>query len=246
MINKTLGILALENKRTNYPGALSFPGTFQFPVKHVTVPGAWVSNLVDGDRRVKDAFVDCARRLETEGASAIVSNCGYSALFQADVSDAVSIPVALSSLSLVPLVSNTLPAGRKVGIITYDADKLTEHHFAGAGWSTSEIAVAIAGIEGSETWRRLAQPAPVVTPDLIINDVMAAVMSLLKAEPAVAALVFECAGFPLAAETVRRETSLPVADYVSLAKMLVDIAPPSMNGRDAPAAGASRINEAAN
>ncbi|MDX0980367.1 hypothetical protein GOL41_31990 [Sinorhizobium medicae] len=227
MINKTLGILELENKPMMHPGALSAPGTFEFPVNRLTVPGATTRNVVDGDLEVKDAYIRGARQLEDEGAAAIIANCGFSAVFQAEVSAAVSIPVALSSLLLVPLVAKTLPPGRKVGIITYDASKLKDNHFGAVGWSSREIAVAIAGIEGSESWHQLAQPVPVVSQALLISDVMTAVKSLVKTEPAVGAFVFECAGFPLTAGAVRAETGLPVADYVSLAKILIEMIPPS-------------------
>ncbi|UXN57651.1 aspartate/glutamate racemase family protein [Phyllobacterium zundukense] len=226
MSNKTLGILELENKPMEHPGALSAPGTFRFPVKRLTVPGATTRNVVDGDHSVKDAYIRSARQLESEGVAAIIANCGFSAVLQADVSAAVSIPVALSSLLLVPLVAKTLPPGRRVGIITYDASKLKEEHFRAAGWSSTVIDVAIAGIEGSGSWHQLAQPVPVIPQALLINDVMAAATSLLKTDPAVAALVFECAGFPLTAEPVRIATGLPVADYVSLARMLIEMSPP--------------------
>lgn len=225
MSDKILGILELENKPANIPGTLSGPGTFQFPVKRITVPGAWTRNVIDGDRSVGDAYVKCARQLESDGVSAIIANCGFTALFQADVSAAVSVPVALSSLSLVPFVATTLPPGRKIGILTYEAGKLSENHFAAAGWSSSDIPVAVAGIEGSETWRQMAEPVLAYTPDALVNDVIAAVRSLLKTDPAVGALVFECTGFPLAADTVRRETGLPVADITSLARMMIEISP---------------------
>ncbi|MCW1413820.1 aspartate/glutamate racemase family protein [Rhizobium sp. 1AS11] len=226
MIGKTLGILELENKPMEHPGALSAPGTFPFPVRRLTVPGATTRNVVDGDPSVKDAYIRSARQLEDEGVAAIIANCGFSAVFQAEVSAAVSVPVALSSLLLVPLVAKTLPPGRKVGIVTYDASKLKEDHFRAAGWSSREIDVAIAGIEGSESWHQFAKPVPVIPQALLINDVMAAATSLIKTEPDVAALVFECAGFPLTAEPVRIGTGLPVADYVSLAKMIIEMSPP--------------------
>lgn len=226
MLGKTLGILELENRPLSYPGALSAAETFQFPIRRLTVPGASVRNVVDGDQSVKDAYVDCARQLESEGVAAIIANCGFSSLLQPQVSAAVAIPVALSSLVLVPLLSSTLPRGLNLGILTYDAGKLTEDHFAAAGWSSENIAVSVAGIEGSETWRRLAEPVPEVPPSLLISDVTSAALSLLKADSTIGAFVFECAAFPLAAEAVRRETGLRVADYVSLAKMVLEMSPP--------------------
>lgn len=240
MLDKTLGLMELENTPINFPGALASDETFQFPVKHMTVTGASARNLVDGDRSVRESYISCARQLEKEGVAAITSNCGFSALFQADVSAAVSIPVALSSLQLVPLAAATLPAGRKVGIITYDSTKLADHHYVAAGWSSANVPISIAGIEGSQTWRQLAELVPAVTPQLIIDDVMSAAISLLRADPAVGILVFECAAFTLAAETVRCETGLPVADYVSLAKNLIETSPPPGRSAVGPSSGAGR------
>lgn len=225
MSGKVLGILELENKPMGIPGTLTGPGTFQFPVKRITVPGAWTQNVIDGDPSVRDAYVKRARELERDGVAALVANCGFTAIFQADVSAAVAVPVALSSLSLVPFVASTLPAGQKVGLLTYEARKLTEDHFMAAGWSSDDIPVAVAGIEGSETWRKMAEPVLNYSADVLIDDVMTAVHSLLNAEPAVGALVFECTGFPIATDTVRRKTGLPVADVITLARMLVEMSP---------------------
>jgi Asp/Glu/hydantoin racemase len=225
MTDKTLGLLALGNRPVDFAGALSAPGTLDFALRTLAVPDAWTRNVVEGDPSVKDGFIAAARQLEAAGVAAIISNCGFTSLFQAEVAAAVRVPVALSSLLLVPLMARTLPPGLRVGVITYDAAALAEEHFAGAGWSSSEIEVRVAGIDGSETWRALAQPVPAVTREMLISDVMEAVLSLVKTDPSIGALVLECAAFPAAAETVRRDTGLPVADYVSLAKLVVEMSP---------------------
>ncbi|MER8634221.1 hypothetical protein NKH55_31450 [Mesorhizobium opportunistum] len=226
MNNKILGILELENRPISHFGALCAPDTHQFPIKRLTVEGANVARLIAGDRSLKDAYISGARKLESEGVSAITTNCGFSSLHQAEVAAAVLLPVVLSSLALVPLVAKSLPRGRKVGILTYDSTKLAEHHLDAAGWSSKEIDVAIGGIEGSLTWQRLADACPDAPPELITADVLAGVKSLLRAEPKVGALVLECAGFTLAAQAVRRETGFLVADFVTLAKTLIEVSPP--------------------
>lgn len=220
---KILGILLLENRPIMHEGALCNSRTFPFLTRQIIVPGASVKTVVEDGAGIKASYIRCARQLEEEGVSAITSNCGFTALLQCDVASAVSVPVALSSLSLVPFIAKMLPAGKKLGILTYDSTKMGEQHFAAAGWSSTEIRVAVAGIEGSETWSRLAEPVPDVPSSLIIKDVTAATKALLSQNPDVAALVFECAAFTLAAETVRQLTGLVVADYVSLAKMLIEI-----------------------
>jgi len=230
MLEKTLGILELDNEPIKQPGFLAGPGTFQFPVKRMKVLGATTRKVVDSDKSVRKNYIDSARRLEGEGVAAIIANCGFAGLFQSEVAAAVSVPVALSSLLLVPFIIKTLPAGCKVGLLTYDAQKLTEDHFAAAGWSSTQMHVPVVGIEGSDSWRRLAQPNPEVDPSELVKDVVSAAKRLLKAESNVRALVSECTGFPIASEAVRRETGVPVADCTVLARMLMEMSPP----RDSP------------
>ncbi|APG14980.1 hypothetical protein BKD09_42350 [Bradyrhizobium japonicum] len=225
MVKKTLGILELENEPITRPGFLAGPGTFQFPIKRIKVMGATTKRVTDGDRSVASNYVECARKLESEGVTAIMANCGFAHLYQTEVAGAVSIPVALSSLLLVPSIAKTLPRGRKVGIVTYDANKLREDHFVAAGWSSAKLDVPVVGIEGSKSWHRLSQTIPDAEPAELVEDVSTAVRRLLKSDPDVAALVFECTGFPIAAEAVRRDTGLPVVDCTVLGKMLVEISP---------------------
>lgn len=223
MSKKILGILELENRPITLPGALCAPGSFPFPVKRLTVPGATSKSVVNGDETLKDAYIRTAHTLATEGATAITTNCGFSAIYQNDVAAAVSVPVALSSLLLVPFMARTLPPGRKIGILTFDANKLEERHFAAAGWSSKDIDIAVIGIEGSETWRQLSDPIPDASSKLILDDVTKAANTLRRREPTVGAFLFECAGFTLASSTVRRETGLPVCDFVNLGNMIASV-----------------------
>lgn len=220
-IRPTLGILELANRATRLPGAMGNAASYAYPVRPMTVPGAWVEAVVGEDPSVLDAYIDCARQLEREGVAAIISNCGFTARFQARVSAAVAVPVALSSLLLVPFVARLIAPGKRVGMVTYDAAKLTELHFNGAGWSAADTPVAIIGIEGSETWAELARPTPELDPDRLLDDVLAATRTLIDDNPDVAAVVLECAAFPPVAAAVRRETGLSVVSYMTLADMLI-------------------------
>ncbi|WP_210236485.1 MULTISPECIES: hypothetical protein [unclassified Mesorhizobium] len=220
MADKILGIVELETKPVVHPGFMAGPGTFPFPVRRRQVPGAFTCNVIDGDKSVEAGYVAAARELERYGVSAIVSNCGFTGLYQAAVAEAVSIPVAMSSLLLVPFVARTLKRGSKIGLLTYDAPKLTESHYACAGWSSKDISVAVGGIEGSELWYEFAKPAPEIDVKVLIRDVRAAARKLLDANPDIGAFVFECTAFPIAADAVRKDTGLRVADVTTLANML--------------------------
>lgn len=217
----TLGMLQLENTPIRLPGAISNPATYDFPVRYMKVPGAWTKNVVGTDPTVAKAYIEAAQQLEREGVAAISTNCGFTARFQKDVAAAVKVPVALSSLSLVPFMARVIPPGKKLGIVTYDAQQLVELHFNGAGWSTNDTPAVIIGIEGSESWTEMAKPDPKFNVAMLERDVLAATRKLLAANPDIAALVLECSAFPIAAAAVRREIGLPTVDFSTLQRFLM-------------------------
>jgi hypothetical protein len=207
-----------------------------------TVPGAWTKNVVGADMSIVDSYIATARGMAKDGAAALTSNCGFTARFQRAISAAVPIPVATSSLSLVPFVRGLLPPGKKIGLLTYDATALGEIHFNGAGWSTNDTPIAIAGIEGSESWSEMAKPDPKFTVALLERDVSAAARKLIAENPDIAILVLECSAFPVAAAAVRRETGLPTFDFSTLDRLLMGAILPRqgrVNGlaREAPGGG---------
>lgn len=89
MVEKTLGIQELENEPITRPGFLAGPGTFQFPIKRIKVMGA--TRVTDGDRSVTRNYVECARKLESQGVTAIMANCDFAHLYQTEVAGAVSL-----------------------------------------------------------------------------------------------------------------------------------------------------------
>src|SRR5262249_36384014 len=167
-----------------------------------------------------EAYIVAARRMEKDGVAAITSNCGFTARFQKDVAASVSIPVALSSLLLVPSMVRLLPPGTKLGVLTYDAKRLGDAHWNGAGWSPTCLPVVIGGIEGSESWAEMAKPYPKLTVDALERDVIGAAQRLRAAHPEVSMLLLECSAFPIVAGAVGRETRLPTVAFSTLERAL--------------------------
>lgn len=222
-----LGVMQLQNTPVTVPGSMGHPDSYDAPAIFRQVPGAWTENIVGEGREVLPAYIETARALEAEGCTALITNCGFTARFQKDVAAAVSIPVAMSSLLLVPWALGLLAPGQKLGIVTYDSTQLTEVHFNGAGWSRKTAPVEIVGIEGSESWRRMADPDTRLDRAMVERDVLAATRGMLEAHPEIRSIVLECSAFPLAGEAVRRETGLPTVHFVTMANMLLRSAPPS-------------------
>jgi hypothetical protein len=231
-----LGILLLENAPLTLPGAMGAPDTFAYPTIHRTVPGAWVDNVVRGDPAALEAYVEAGRELERAGAAAITTNCGFTVLYQAALSARLPVPVATSSLLLLPLMARLLPRGRSIGVLTYDARRLSRAHLDAAGVPDGTVPLAVGGIEGTGTWAELARPAPRVGPETLAADVLGAARALLGARPEVSSLLFECAAFCPVSPRARAELRVPVFDFVTLADILAASATGARStGRAAPA-----------
>ncbi|HXJ77879.1 MAG TPA: aspartate/glutamate racemase family protein [Candidatus Methylomirabilis sp.] len=216
----TIGILVIEGHFPRLPGALGNATTFAFPVLHHVVAGA------TGDRVVRQApddlvtpWIEGARALETAGVRAITTSCGFTAMFQRELTEAVDVPVFASSLLLVPLVARMLKPGHRVGILTADARHLTRRHFEGVGIDPASVVVA--GLEGRPEFDEVVFHDRA---DLDVGrmeaEVVDAATSLVTRSPDVRALLLECSLLPPFAHAIQAATRLPVFDFTTLVEMV--------------------------
>ncbi|UVO30455.1 hypothetical protein [Bradyrhizobium arachidis] len=220
--SRPLGILCLERGGTpskSRPGSILHPTTFSFPVISDIVEGAWADVVIRGDPPLESAYVAAARRLVEQGAVAISSNCGFSMRYQSSVAAAVNVPVALSSLLLLPTLLRQLPVRRKLVILTADSSCCDEA-LLGIEDPAQRARVVIGGIEGGKLWQNeMVRPPPYTETSEIEADVVACLGRLQVAHEGVAAILCECTGFPPVASAIRRITRLPVYDVTDLCRM---------------------------
>ena len=87
----TIGVLCLDSRFPKPPGHIKNPSGLGFPVLYETVRGATVAKLLnDPQPTFIDPFLEAAKRLESEGVRAITGSCGFLALFQRELAEAVS------------------------------------------------------------------------------------------------------------------------------------------------------------
>ncbi len=214
----------------NTPGYVSGNKTFDFPLKTEAVQGVsrrtWV---LDGNPKLAPHFIEAAKKLEQQGVKGITSTCGFTALVQREISTAVSIPVFTSSLLLVPLVYRMLGENQKVGILTRHSRALTEKHFNGAGWSSKDIPISVAGVEEIDSWQTWEKEEY----DLkqMGTDLVQRAKEFVQREPSIGAIVLECAVFPIYADSIRETTGLPVFDITTLTRMVYEGVKKTKKGR---------------
>ncbi|MCZ4289135.1 aspartate/glutamate racemase family protein [Hoeflea alexandrii] len=205
----SVGILMLDAQFPRIPGDMGNATTWPFPVLYRVVRNATPDLVVrKGATGTLDAFIEAGRDLVRDGADGITTNCGFLSLFQAELSDALRVPVATSSLMQVDLVNRLLPPGKKAGILTISASTLTPRHLAAAGVPESTPVGSTEG--GREFTRAILGNELELDVDLARQDNIEAALALCASHPDIGALVLECTNMVPYAADIRAATGLPV------------------------------------
>ncbi|BCH26938.1 hypothetical protein [Mesorhizobium sp. L-8-3] len=213
------GLSAEQSLGVPQPGSLWNPTNFGRPVITEIVEGAWPDIVIRGDASIEGACVAAARRLIERGAGVILSDCGFFIRHQAAVAAAVKIPVAMSSLLFVPTLLRQLAPAHKLGIVTADSQHCNAD-LLGFSNPTDRARVVIGGVEGGEFLRNaLARPPIRTDRDQLESEVDASVRQLRMEHPEIGMLLFECTGFPLVTDALRRRTGLPIYDITDLCRL---------------------------
>jgi Asp/Glu/hydantoin racemase len=213
-----IGIIMLDTAFPRLAGDVGNPATFPFPVRYHVVEGASPQRVVkEADPGLVQPFIDAARRLARQGVRAIATSCGFLAVFQRHLADAVDVPVYSSSLLQIHLCRAALRSDQQVGIITADRSSLTPRHFYGIG--IRKVPRAVVGMESSTEF------APVflggkhdMNFEACRREMTTAARDLVRIYPSVGAIVLECTNMPPFACAIQQAVGLPVFDVVTLIK----------------------------
>jgi Asp/Glu/hydantoin racemase len=205
------------------PGDIGNATTFSFPVRYREVRGVSPTFLQEPNPdSFLGPFIQAARDLEYEGVAAIIAGCGFFARFQQELAQAVGIPVFTSSLLQVPLVHRALGNDRAIGIITANGQALTEECFQATGWSSTQIPIAVAGLEQEPAILELLYSDDIASTGRSRLEALLAdlAVDLVTRQPAVGALVLECTNLPPFAAAIQAAVGLPIFDIVTLTNMV--------------------------
>lgn len=189
-----LGVLMLD---TNFPrpvGDIGNPDSFDHPVIYRRLPGAVVSRIVTDQPLPDDLvelFVSHARALEDAGATVISTSCGFLFPVQDWLRAALGVPVVTSALCLLPALREKMGANTPIGILTFDADRLSPHHIPDDG------PLVIEGLASSDhLYRVIADDLAELDQTQAGTNVADAIYRLKSREPHLTAVVLECTNLP--------------------------------------------------
>ena len=205
----SVGILMLEAQFPRILGDMGNALTWPFPVLYKVVRGASPDQVVRNNAEgLYEIFLEAARELVRDGAEGITTNCGFLALFQDELADALDVPVATSSLMQVPLVERLLPKGKRAGILTISSSTLSSEHLEKAGCAAD---TPIGGTpKNGEFSRVILDNELELDVGLARKENVTAARELTKTNPELGAIVLECTNMVPYAADIRAATGLPV------------------------------------
>lgn len=211
-----IGVLCLESYFAKPPGHLRNPVTFDFPVTYKVLRSIDVPKLLfNPTPDLVAPFVEAAKELEAEGAMAITGSCGFLARFHKELTDAVNIPVLVSSLTQIPLVRTMHGADATIGVLTASAKALTPLHFEQIGGDMGDV--VIKGMEGyPEFWDVIIEAK---RSEMDLEKMEAEICDAaetMMAEHNLDALVLECTDLSAFARSVQDRINIPVYDIDGL------------------------------
>ena len=211
----SIGVLSLESYFPKPPGHIKNPSSLPFTLSYEIISGLTVPDLLNvPSPDMLAPLVAAARRLEARGVKAITGSCGFLALFQPQIARAVTVPVCLSSLLLLPLIHAM--TARPVGVLTASAAALTPEHFAAVG--AAQVPVEVEGMDQSAEFAQviLRNERQAMDLEQIEADLIIAGQRLIVRAPEVGAILLECTDLPPYAAALQRALARPVFDVITL------------------------------
>ncbi len=214
MNQPSIGVLMLETQFPRPLGDIGNPGTWPFPVRFQTVPGASAGKVVlDDPRKILHDFIEAGNSLIAEGCTGIATSCGFLSLLQDEFKSALGVPFASSPLMQLQIIEALLPAGQEAGVLTISKENLSKAHLraAGARPDTAMEGLPREGAFASAVFEDRREMDYAACRDEMIG----AAISLHKAAPNVKAIVLECTNMAPYAADITRLTGCPVYSVVS-------------------------------
>lgn len=196
------------------------PATYSFPVVFRKVKGANYHSVVQAPHLgLIDAMVREGEKMVELGVRAIITSCGFNAIFQRELAEALPVPVFTSALMQIPFILASI-GGKKLAVITASKSTLRVEHFRAVGVHDMH-AIEIYGMEVMPEWSKISRSPNQPLAMEKIEDEVVSLATLAKQEhPDLGAILLECTDLPPFADAVRKSVNLQVYDLLSMVALI--------------------------
>ena len=223
-----LGVLCWEQRGNpkgleqleSLPGNSTNPLSYPFPVIFQRVVGAnYHSVLVAPDRKLLGPMVKAAEFMIALGVRAIITSCGFNAIFQRELSGALPVPVFTSALMQIPFIGTSIN-GKKLLVITASKQDLKDDHFHAVG-VTDMRGIEIYGMDEMPEWSKISRsPDQPLSIEKVETEIVSLAVTAKKEHPDLGAVLLECTDLPPFAKAVRQALDLQVYDLSTMVALI--------------------------
>ena len=211
----SVGILMVKSTFRRYHGDVGNARTFDFPVQYRIVEDAVPSRMTElHSSSLLEPFKKAADELIEAGVDGITTTCGFLSIYQRELADHCSVPVATSSLLQVPMVERMLPTGKRVGILTYNGEVLNGPYLDAVGIAQDTPVVGLPQSSNFVRWIKEGDNS--VTFDTLREEVVAAAERMVAENPDVGAIVNECTNLAPFTRDIHERLGVPVFDVITM------------------------------
>ncbi|SJM57434.1 aspartate/glutamate racemase family protein [Gulosibacter sp. 10] len=210
------------------PGTAGHPGSYRFAVIARPLCHEALQRLaLRADPELYPSVLEAAELVVTEGASGVITTCGYFTPYQTALSRDLPVPVLSSSLLQLPMI-RALVGDRTILVLASNRAAADARCIRAAGLDPRDR-VIVRGLDGPGPFAAQVFEAGEITDiEAIVGQASAAVEEALAGHPDIGAICVECGELTLVSRALRRRTGLPVFDYFTAADLLqqaVDTSP---------------------
>jgi len=196
------------------------PDSYPFPVLFRQVAGAnYDSVLHNPHEDILDAMVIEAMAMVNKGVRAIITSCGFNAIFQKALAKALPIPVFTSTLMQTPFILSS-SGSKKLAVITASKQALKPEHFVAVGQEDMGR-IEIYGMDEQPEWSKIhLTPDQPLSIDTVAKEVVSTAVTAQKEIPDLGAILLECTDLPPFAKAIRDSIQIPVFDLSTMVTLI--------------------------
>ncbi len=218
----TIGLVQFRANLPMLPGNMGNATTFDFPLLYREMNADSIFDIMaeEPTENFSSAAVEAAKWLELQGVRAIMGNCGFFGTYQKVIQAELNVPFFGSSLMLLPMIVQSVPPRKKVGVITANGPILKKvPAVENSGLSAEDKAnrIVIMGCEdGPEFSGAIMANTGRYNPVKVENEIVSVARQMVAENKDIAAILLECTELSPHAVAVQDAVRLPVWDYTTL------------------------------
>jgi len=222
----TIGLVQMRVNLPMIPGNMGNASTFDFPMLYREMNAENVFDVMANppSQNFTDGIVEASQWLELQGVRAIMGNCGFFGSYQNVVRERINVPFFSSSLMMLPMMVQSMPGNKKVGVITANGPILKQVQAienCGLSLEDKENRIVVMGCEEyPEFSTGIMANTGRYNPVRVEREIVSVAERMLVANKDIGAILLECTELSPHAVAVQNAVRMPVWDYTTLTRWI--------------------------